>query len=45
MKKFIYVLLIAFSSAMVITSCTEDEVAPTAEGTSGAGTGSSTGGL
>lgn len=31
MKKFIYVLLIAFSSALVVSSCTEEEVAPTSD--------------
>jgi hypothetical protein len=29
MKKFAYALLIAISSAMVFTSCTEEEIAPT----------------
>ena len=31
MKKIIYTLLIAFSSAMVFTACTEEEVAPSTE--------------
>ena len=29
MKKFIYALLIAVSSAMVFTGCTEEEITPT----------------
>ena len=28
MKKFIYILLLAFSSALVVTSCTEEAVSP-----------------
>lgn len=32
MKKFIYALLIAVSSAMVFTGCTEEEITPTANG-------------
>jgi hypothetical protein len=44
MKKFIYILLIAFSSAVVITSCTEEEVAPTS-GVDNPGTGASDGKL
>jgi hypothetical protein len=36
MKKIIYIILLAVSSAMVITSCTEEEViVPQAEGTVG----------
>jgi hypothetical protein len=35
MKKLIYIILIAFVSSMTITSCTEDEVKPTEEGTEG----------
>ena len=31
MKKIIYMLFIAIASAMAITSCTEEEVAPTTE--------------
>jgi hypothetical protein len=31
MKKFIYILLVAFSSSLVIASCTEEEVAPKSE--------------
>jgi hypothetical protein len=31
MKRFFYVLLIAISSSLVITSCTEDEVQPKQE--------------
>lgn len=29
MKKIIYVLLIAFTTSIAFTSCTEEEVAPT----------------
>jgi hypothetical protein len=40
MKKIIYILLFAFSSALIVTSCTEEEVAPTMETpTSGGGSG------
>jgi hypothetical protein len=44
MKKIIYILLIAFSTSMAITSCTEDEVVPTntSENTGGQG-GNATG--
>jgi hypothetical protein len=39
MKKFIYIILLAISSALAFTSCTEEEViAPRTEGTVG-GTG------
>jgi len=31
MKKFIYVLLFAIVSAMTISSCTEEEIAPSTE--------------
>ncbi len=31
MKKIIYALLIAFASSMVVTACTEEEVAPSAD--------------
>ena len=31
MKKFIYIALFAFVSAMTFTACTEEEVAPVAE--------------
>lgn len=31
MKKIIYTLLIAVSSSLVFTACTEEEIAPTAE--------------
>jgi hypothetical protein len=39
MKKFIYILLIAFSSSVVITSCTEEEVAPAPHTESSGGSG------
>jgi hypothetical protein len=45
MKKFIYVILIAFSSSLIISSCTEEEVAPTMDNTGTGGTGSSGGSL
>lgn len=38
MKKFIYILLVAFSSAIVITSCTEEEVSPKSETENSGGT-------
>jgi hypothetical protein len=38
MKKFIYILLVAISSALVVTSCTEEEVAPNTA-TEGGGAG------
>ncbi len=44
MKKFIYILLLAVSSALVVTSCTEEEVAPVAD-TNNGGTGASDGKL
>jgi hypothetical protein len=44
MKKIIYVLLFAISSALVISSCTEEEVAPVSETTTG-GTGASGGAI
>jgi len=28
MKKFLYILAIAFASSLALTSCTEDEVSP-----------------
>jgi hypothetical protein len=40
MKKFVYILLLAFSSAFAITSCTEEDVAPVSE-TNNGGTGTS----
>jgi hypothetical protein len=41
MKKFFYILLIAVSSSIVISSCTDEEVSPKTEtdGTAGGGTG------
>jgi hypothetical protein len=38
MKKFFYVLLVVFSSAVTITSCTEEVVDPKSE-TDGGGAG------
>jgi hypothetical protein len=40
MKKIIYILLFAFVSALTVTSCTEEEVAPSSETSSGGGNGS-----
>ena len=37
MKKFIYIMLFAISSSLVVTSCTEEEVAPTAAENGGTG--------
>ena len=37
MKKIIYILLVAIASALTITSCTEENVAPKTE--NGGGTG------
>ncbi len=31
MKKFLYILLIAFSAAVTMTACTEEEVTPNTE--------------
>lgn len=39
MKKVIYILLIAFSSAIVFQSCTEDEVAPSTQNLGGENVG------
>jgi hypothetical protein len=44
MKKFIYILLVAVTSSLTITSCTEEEVAPSTELENG-GTTSSDGKL
>ena len=44
MKKIIYIFLLCISSAMVVTSCTEEEVAPNTEFDNG-GTGASDGKL
>ena len=40
MKKFIYILLFAFTIAMSFTACTEEEVTPSTELENGGGTGS-----
>jgi len=37
MKKFIYILLLAFVSALAVTSCTEEEVTPSSELNGGGG--------
>ncbi|MEJ7646693.1 MAG: hypothetical protein WKF87_19005 [Chryseolinea sp.] len=37
MKKTIYILLIAFATAMTITSCTEEEVKPSTSMRNGGG--------
>lgn len=37
MKKFIYTALIVFATTLTITSCTEEEVTPTAEADNGGG--------
>jgi hypothetical protein len=42
MKKFIYTLIIAIASMMAISSCTDEEVTPTAD--SNGGSSGSTGG-
>ncbi|MFD0998437.1 hypothetical protein ACFQ21_03935 [Ohtaekwangia kribbensis] len=39
MKKIIYILLIAFSCALTITSCTEEEITPTSTDMNGGGGG------
>jgi hypothetical protein len=44
MKKIIYILLFAFVSALTVTSCTEEEVAPSSE-SNGGGNGSADGGF
>jgi hypothetical protein len=38
MKKIIYIILFAISSALTITSCTEEVVAPKTQGSSPGGT-------
>jgi hypothetical protein len=43
MKKIIYTLLFALVSAMTVTACTEEEVAPSTE-LNGGGNGSADGG-
>ena len=40
MKKFIYIILLAFVCAASFTSCTEEEVAPKSELENGGGEGS-----
>lgn len=40
MKKFIYILLLAFVCAASFTSCTEEEVTPKSDLEAGGGTGS-----
>jgi hypothetical protein len=40
MKKFIYILLLAFVCATSFTACTEEEVAPKSELDNGGGLGS-----
>ena len=40
MKKIIYILLIAFSCALTISSCTEEEITPTSTDINGGGQGS-----
>lgn len=37
MKKVFYILLLSFVTSLSITSCTEDEVAPSAEASNGGG--------
>jgi hypothetical protein len=44
MKKIIYIALLAISSSLIITSCTDEEVTPATELNNG-GTGSSGGEL
>jgi hypothetical protein len=40
MKKVIYTAILVVASMAIITSCTEDEVTPTAETSNGGGSGS-----
>ncbi len=40
MKKVFYTAMLVLASMMVITSCTEEEVKPTAETSNGGGSGS-----
>jgi hypothetical protein len=44
MKKFLYILLFAFTSSMAITACTEENVTPETQPNNG-GTGPSDGHL
>lgn len=37
MKKIIYILLVAFTTAMTVTACTEEEVVPSTELNGGGG--------
>jgi hypothetical protein len=45
MKKFIYSALFVLATTLAVTSCTEEEVAPTSETSNNSGGGVSTGGL
>ncbi|HYF71100.1 MAG TPA: hypothetical protein VD884_23385 [Ohtaekwangia sp.] len=45
MKKIIYILLIAFSTSLALTSCTEEEVKPKPQLTNPAGGASTPGQL